>query len=256
MATINKFITIHDIEIYEIVFTGLEPMFETPNYEIAFIITSIGVFHVCFVPATVTSLFIVLIGYIEAQISALTVEMTHIWTDAQKHIQSKRPIEGNHFYNCEERKHINDFIRIRLNDLINRHATVITLLKKLENTYRIVIAVEFFLLIFSAIIELIGGLENTYMEVPFAFMQVFMDCLIGQRLFESSLAYKEAIYFSNWENFDTKNRKTLTIILLCSQKPLSLSAGGITTLYYPSFLNIVRSVYSAYATLRQAVRRD
>lgn len=226
-------------------------MFKSPNYEIARFMMFFGVIQTCFVPANVTALFIILVGYVEAQMVALTQEVQYIWSDTLKHIE-------RHDVTSEEEKQriTSEFVREKLHDIIKRHGIVKGLFQRLDSIFRIVLIIEFMLLMIAIIFELLGGLENTYMQMPYAFMQVTMDCFSGQRVMEAGMAFEEAVYASNWENFDVSNKKTILTILHCSQKSLTISAGGITSLSYTSLMSIFRSVYSAYATLRHTVHRN
>lgn len=112
---------------------------------------------------------------------------------------------------------------------------------------------EFVLLIHGLIAELLGGLENTYIEMPFALMQVAMDCLIGQRMMDACKKFEYAVYDCKWENFDVTNMKTVLLILQNAQKTMVLSAAGMTSLNYNCLMTIIRSIYSAYTTLRSTM---
>lgn len=54
---------------------GLEPMVETPNYEIATITMTVTVLTGVYIVAGVTAFILIIIGYIESQILALSDEM-------------------------------------------------------------------------------------------------------------------------------------------------------------------------------------
>lgn len=228
-------------------------MFESPNYEIAFVALFFGVIQTCFVPANSTALFVVLVGYTEAQVIALTNEMLSLWDDAKIHLKEIRPNIADEGIADDEYKIKNDFVKLKLKELIERHGQIVILKRRLEKVFRLVIGVEFILLTIALIFELLGGLENTYIYVPFAVMQVFMDCLAGESLMDASVVFEQSVYSCNWEHFDVSNRRTVAIILTCAQRELKLSAGGVTSLSFMSFMSLIRSVYSAYATLRRAV---
>nr|AII01106.1 odorant receptor [Dendrolimus kikuchii] len=240
---------------------GLEPIYETPNYQIAFIIMGIAASYAVYLPANITAFLIVIMGCIEAQLLALSEELINLWSDAQHHyilntdFDNEEPgIAGNDAVDKQKEEIINDYINKRLKEMIKKHSKLITLLKEVELVLRGAIAVEFGLLIVALIAELLGGLENTYLEVPFALMQVGMDCFIGQRIIDASEFLCNAIYDCKWENFDKYNMKTVLLMLQNAQKTLTLSAGGITVLSFGYFMTVIKSIYSTYTTLRTTMK--
>uniref|UniRef100_A0A0K8TVD3 Odorant receptor n=1 Tax=Epiphyas postvittana TaxID=65032 RepID=A0A0K8TVD3_EPIPO len=273
---------------------GLEPMFESPNYEIAFTIMSFGVFLTVYAPANITGFLIIIVGYTEAQMLALSQELLHLWDDAQNHYQrihgngnssmatsirtsnlftprSKEPVifryrafqRNSSIASSEtsvdavnrEKTIINDFIKQRLVSIMKMHAINIGLIKKIENIFQSAIAIEFCLLSGGLIAELLGGLENTYVEVPFALVQVAMDCITGQKLIDANTAFAEAVYDCQWENFDVSNMKLVMVMLQNAQKTMKLSAGGVNHLNYSTLMSVIKSIYSAYTALRSTMNK-
>nr|AXF48784.1 odorant receptors OR38.1 [Lobesia botrana] len=246
---------------------GLEPMFDSPNYEIAFTALFCGVFLTVYAPANITGFIIIIVGYNEAQMLALAQELHHLWEDAQAHYGNLGIDSSNNAgcsndtfpreFNIIKKKKariINDYVRQRLVTIMEIHATNINLVKQVENIFKSAIAIEFALLSCGLIGELLGGLENTYIEVPFALVQVSMDCLTGQKLIDANKAFEEAVYACKWENFDVSNKKLILVILQNSQKTMQLSAGGLATLSYTSLMSVFRSIYSAYTALRTTMK--
>ncbi|XP_063365908.1 uncharacterized protein LOC134654374 [Cydia amplana] len=222
---------------------GLEPMFESPNFEISHILVGTAVMFLAYVAGTVGCLLVVVTGYIEAQMTALSHELLHLWADAQSltfgDVQNQKKLK-------------NQYIKQQLEFIIQAHAANLALLRLTKHIFSNSIAIEFCLLAISLIVELLGGLENTYLEIPFALTQVSMDCFTGQRLIDASLTFKEAVYFCKWENFDVKNMKIVLVILQNSQT-MALSAGGMAELRYTSLMTVFRAIYSAYAALRSTL---
>lgn len=219
-----------------------------------------GVIFTCYLPANISAFLIITTGYTEAQMLALSEEILQLWVDAQQHyrenqtesLDSAGPSQIKRCeYNIHKSRVINDYIKGRLYEIIKIHTTNINLLFRVEKVYRGSIAAEFLLLTFGIIVELLGRLENTYLQIPFALMQVGMDCFSGQRVMDASLAFEHAIYASHWENFDVANMKTILLMLQMSQKTLRLSAGGVTMLSFRSLAGVIRIIYSGYTALRQ-----
>lgn len=244
---------------YVVFSTGLEPTYESPNYELAFFLMATGVCVTCYLPANITAFLIVISGYIEAQMLSWSEELIYLWEDAEKnYIQQELQPENNVvIYDPSDnakKKLLNEYVRLRLKVIIGGHVANINILRQIENIFRGAIAVEFSLLVLGLIAELLGGLENTYMEIPFALMQVAMDCLTGQRVMDASMVFERAVYNCKWENFDKNNMKIVLLMLQKSQKTMTLSAGGITTLSFVSLMAVIKSVYSAYTTLRSTMK--
>lgn len=142
-----------------------------------------GLFFIVYIPANISAFLIIITGYTEAQMIALSEEMLHIWSDANKFYQdickddssvvvgNKRRNENETAYQSHKRI-VNSFIKQRLYELIKIHTTNIGLVQKVEMLYRELIAAEFILLTFGITVELLGRLENTYLQIPFALMQV------------------------------------------------------------------------------------
>ncbi|XP_072944902.1 odorant receptor 30a-like [Epargyreus clarus] len=228
---------------------GLEPMFESPNYEIAFAMMSAGAF--CGVsPVTNTSTFFsILTGYTEALMMALSEELDKLWDDAKASYQAFLEHQGNEDNKIGE-KILNEYIEKQLRYIVEKHVMCINLLSQFEDMFRGAMTVEFSLLTSGVIAELLGGLEKTFVQVPYSLTQVTMNCLIGQRLIDASLILEKAIYSCNWEHFNKSNQKTVYLMLMNSQKTLTVSVGGLTILSFAYLMSVLKSIYSVYAALR------
>ncbi|KAL4703671.1 hypothetical protein ACJJTC_016215 [Scirpophaga incertulas] len=233
---------------------GLEPTFESPNYEISFLLSAGGVIFTCYLPANITAFLIVIIGYTEATMLALSEELLNLWDDAQTFYESSLPDNAVDITPIADKdKVINDYIKQKLHEVVRIHTINLELIRQIEYVFRDAIAVEFMLLIAGLIAELLGGLENTYIEMPYALMQVAMDCLTGQRMMDASLRFENAVYDCKWENFSVTNKKTVMLILQNAQKTMVLSAGGVTTLSFNCLMSVLKSIYSAYTALRSTM---
>lgn len=229
-------------------------MFESPHYEISWIMMATSVYAICYISANVTSYLIVIIGYAESQILIMSDEVTHIWTDAEEHYKTVAKLGNNNFVIEEKKRIMNEHVRKNLKDIIKRHATIKTLVNQVEGVCRGPMAVGFTLLVIGLITELLGGLESTIFQVPFAFMQVGIDCFIGQRLIDAGDGFEQAVYDCKWENFDKNNMKLVLVMLQVSQKTTCISAGGITNMSFSCWMAAMRATYSAYTTLRSFIK--
>ncbi|XP_068617944.1 uncharacterized protein [Battus philenor] len=189
---------------------GLEPKFETPYYEIAMTMTAAGICVCCYLPSNITAFFIVLGGYTESQMLALSEELSSLFDDAKTFCHEIS--NENH----DAKQLMDEFIKNRLKDIILRHTENLNLLRKID--------------------------------------KVAMDCFNGQRLLNAGYAFEQAVYDCKWENFNNKNMRTVLLMLQTAQRPLSLSAGGVTVLSFSCLMSVLRSIYSAYTTLRTTMK--
>ncbi|XP_046969736.1 uncharacterized protein LOC124537067 [Vanessa cardui] len=235
---------------------GLEPMFETPNYEIILIAELLIVLVCNYTLADVSAFIIIVIGYIEAQMLALSGEILSVWDDAEKHYndtdQSILMISKTQ-KDYLRTKIINEHVADHLKQIITFHTTNINLLNDFERLFRVTMAVEFGLIIIGIVAVLLGRVENTFMELPYTFIQLFVSCLIGQKMINASNVFENAVYSCKWENFDNSNMKIVLFILKNAQKPLKLTAGGLTTLDFVCLMSVVKSTFSFYTTLKSTV---
>ncbi|CAG4988367.1 unnamed protein product [Colias eurytheme] len=227
---------------------GLEPMFETPNFEIANLMMNISIVFSVFSLANVTALILILVGYTEAQMLTLGEEMLNLWDKANQHTDAKRKIEG---VNIDDLKNI--FVKTQLAQIAHLHVVNIQNIRKLEYTFRLSKALEFLIGMNSIITELLGGIENTFIQMPYTFALIYIDCVAGQRLIDACQVFEEAVYSCNWEYFNVENMKTVSIILQNSQKTLTLTAGGIAVLDYACMVSFFKFCYSMYTTLRMVL---
>lgn len=234
-------------------------MYETPNYEIAYFLMIGSLFFICYPPANVTVLIMIVSGYTESQMLALSEELLHLWDDATTHYNKTVAINHANYTIDELSKKrnvmVNEYIKYRLKEITKIHALNINLFSQVESVFRGAIAMGYLFIILGLIAELLGGLENTYLQMPYAFIQLSIVCYTGQKVIDASLIYEAAVYACKWENFDRANMKTVLLILQNSQKTLTLSAGGVTVLSFSCLMSVFKSIYSAYTTLRTTMNK-
>ncbi|XP_047992764.1 odorant receptor 67a-like [Leguminivora glycinivorella] len=229
---------------------GLKFILNITNYPFAVANIVACTFFICYITSSIGGLLIVTCGYSEVRLLTLSQEMRDLWSDAHKHYSEN--FEGDS-HDKHAAKELNNYINYRLQAIVKSHAINIDIVKKLEGLFRNAIAVEFILLTAGLIVDLLGGLGDTYIILPFSIMQVSMDCYLGQKLMDASKVFENAIYDCKWENFDVKNRKTVLLTLMMSQRILSLSAGGVATLSFECLMAMYKAVYSAYTALRSTM---
>ncbi|XP_064073633.1 uncharacterized protein LOC113404327 [Vanessa tameamea] len=238
-----------------IVIYGLEPMLETPNYEIATFITTLSVGFAVYTMVSVAVYVIVIVGYNEAQLHALSEELLNVWDDSKYFYNNiKHRITDKVHAVYIRKKIMNEFIRIRLRDIIKFHIANINLMREFDHDIRSTLGIEYTINTISIITELLDGLENTYLQLPYTVVHILMVCLAGQRIIDACDHFEKSVYSCKWENFNTSNRRTVYLMLIMSQKTLMLSAGGVVKLNFTCMMNVLRSTYSTYTTLKSMVK--
>lgn len=230
-------------------------MDESPNYEIALLLNTVGTAFCVHAMISTALYVIVIIGYIEAQVRALSEELGYLWSDGLEHCEEtlSNVLDRGHASDMKE-KIINEFVEARLSYLVKFHIANISLLNEVDRSIRATLAMESGIIGLSIIAELLGGLEYTFLQIPYSMVQLFMDCVGGQRLIDACHIFEFAIYSCKWQNFNAKNQKKILLILTMSQKTLTLTAGGLLQLDFVCMMSMLKSTYSVYTTLNSMIR--
>ncbi|XP_043465775.1 odorant receptor 67c-like [Leptopilina heterotoma] len=145
-----------------------------------------------------------------------------------------------------------------LKDWMKHHTQVYSMGKSLNDLFGLVIFVQFFASIISicVIIYQLSRLDSqnpTYWmmvaSVGSSLTQTFLYCLYGEKLIQKSTAVTNAIYEIDWTRFSQKTKKDLTVMMLRTTKPISLSGSSVIVMSIKTFMNIIKSAYSAYNLL-------
>ncbi|XP_050348166.1 uncharacterized protein LOC126772031 [Nymphalis io] len=241
------------VDVY--IYYGLEPMLESPNYEIANFVTILAIGLVVYILGSVVVYIIIIVGYNEAQLYALSKELINVWDDGQMfyhNIINRITADKVHAINIKNQI-INEYVRMSLENITKFHITNISLIRELDSNMRTTLVIEYSCKVVSIIAGLLGGIENTFLQLPYTIIQIFMDCLSGQRLIDACDQFRESVYACKWENFNASNQRTVFLMVMMSQKTLILSAGGMVKLDFICFMNILKSTYSIYTTLKSTV---
>nr|AXF48783.1 odorant receptors OR35.2 [Lobesia botrana] len=193
----------------------------------------------------VTIFFIVLVGYTEAQMIALSEELLNLWEDAVNDVYLNEGLPAN-----ENSVLVDQFIKLRLENISKSHVLNIRLIRQVESTFRSGILLQLMCLSMSLVGNLLAGLETTFSQIPVTMLLIGIDCYTGQNLIDASKAFGAAVYRCKWERFDKSNMRLVLIMLQSTQKTMTVSAGGVAGLDYVSFMFIAKSVYQAYAALQ------
>lgn len=78
---------------------------------------------------------------------------------------------------------------------------------------------------------------------------LFIVCHYGQTLMDKSSDISEAVYETKWYEKTGKIRESLCLMLLRSQRPLSLKAAGLKVMSLATFLGVMSTAYSYFTLL-------
>ncbi|XP_074037331.1 odorant receptor 46a [Leptinotarsa decemlineata] len=81
-------------------------------------------------------------------------------------------------------------------------------------------------------------------------IQLAIYCWFGNEIIVKSLDIRDSCYNFKWFESDLKARKTITIIMERSKKPMLLTAGKFSVLSLQSYTSVMRTSYSYFALLQ------
>lgn len=230
-------------------------MNESPNFEISSAMMVFAVSLIIAISASVTTYFIMMTGYAESQLLALSDELLHLWDDAELHYELVAELETSSVSEDGRRKQIimNEYVFDSLRRIIPHHATIKKFFYQLNEVFKGSIGIGLFLLLLGVICVLLGGLENTYMQLPFGILLVGLDCYIGQRMKDAGVVFEQAVYDCQWENFNSRNMKMVLIILQNAQKIAVVSALDFVEMDFVCLMATMKATYSTYTTFRSSI---
>ncbi|KAK0077153.1 hypothetical protein PV325_004364 [Microctonus aethiopoides] len=145
-----------------------------------------------------------------------------------------------------------------LQKILTKHEKNINFTKKIEKIFS---ASSLFQCLSSGVIIGCGGLIfvtsrdpiiilrcSTY--IVMVLIQVFAICYAGQYLVNKSTSITNKVYGSNWYHLEPKHLKNFQLIILRSQIPFKLTAGGFSVITVETFTVILKAAGSYLSMLR------
>ncbi|KAK9737164.1 7tm Odorant receptor [Popillia japonica] len=100
-------------------------------------------------------------------------------------------------------------------------------------------------------------LTRTLPYILCVFIQNFIYCAAGQVITDQSLSVADAAYASKWwVKSQPKLRKMILLIILSSQRPVEMTAGGFFVLNFETFVAIMKATGSALAFLNTVCEEE
>ncbi|KAL6254509.1 hypothetical protein P5V15_014562 [Pogonomyrmex californicus] len=160
-----------------------------------------------------------------------------------------------------ERKNVDQDVKSIVKALIVRHQQIITFSKNIENLYSNIALIQFFsntlvicCLGFLIVIS-IGVPGGSMMLIKSVFfyivmsLEAFIYCFVGEHLSTKSEMIGDAAYESLWYESSPSQNRDIHIMIIRSQKHLTLTIGKVAELSLRQFANIIKASASYVSVL-------
>ncbi|XP_077282434.1 odorant receptor 13a-like isoform X2 [Temnothorax americanus] len=142
---------------------------------------------------------------------------------------------------------------------ISHHLCIIRLAEMINDVYRQVIFIQFFisiLVLCSVVYYLSSHLTLTDLATMIVFtfcmfLQIFFYCWAGNEVMLKSTGLSEVVYHMDWMLMTVSEQKNLLMIMKRSAKPVKLTSSFLVTLSLESYGNLLKASFSAFNVLQQ-----
>ncbi|KAL0134019.1 hypothetical protein PUN28_001132 [Cardiocondyla obscurior] len=208
-------------------------------YETVQLVQFYNIFFVAFGITSINSILVTLILHVCGQIDILRYRLTNIF--------SKNSADS-----------VDD---ITMQKLIIKHQQIITFAENIETLYTYIALIM--LLSDTIIICCLGYIIVTSLNTPnviailikcmlFYFavnFEAFIYCFVGEYLSAKSKMIGDAAYDSHWYNFPAKESRMILLLIMRSQKRLTITSGKIVDLSLEQFTSVVKASLSYISVL-------
>ncbi|XP_026763299.2 odorant receptor 82a-like [Galleria mellonella] len=218
---------------------GLSSKYETPFYQISFVLTSIAT---CFSAINQT-------GYIVLFVNLLSHELGHFYaiTESLNHIYSI--VNDEEIFENDDMKQKTIEAELKLS--IKHHQFIMIYHEKIKELYKSVFGAHFLMMTLVLVTTLqtmnSWNISNTILTGVTGVMPLFIYCFGGELLLSAETGMSTAAYSCGWELMNHKQARMVFLILALSQRPLYLTAADIFIMNRETFGDVVQIVYKIYA---------
>ncbi|KAJ8717900.1 hypothetical protein PYW07_005830 [Mythimna separata] len=219
---------------------GLSPKYETPFYEITFVLTCVAT---AFSAINQT-------GYIVLFVTLICHELGHFYaiTEALNGIQ-KTLIKNEKSRNSEEAE--NESIDEMLIFCVKHHQFLMQYHGKIRELYKMIFGAHFMSMTIVLVTTLqtmnVWDVRNTILTGVTGIMPLFLYCFGGEMLISAGLEMSASVYGCGWELMEAKQAKVVLLMLCLSQRPLCLTAADVFVMNRETFGDVAQVVYKIYA---------
>ncbi|CAG4908030.1 unnamed protein product [Colias eurytheme] len=154
-------------------------------------------------------------------------------------------------------------MRMEFKEIIKKHVRLMRYSNTFTNIFK-----EFFLiqnlavtieLCLNALMVTVVGFEQKTLLASFvaflfvALLNAYIFCYLGDELIAKSEGIALAAYESPWTSWPVDLQKDLLIVIRVAQKPLKLSAGGMSIMCIQTYSQALYNAYSIFAVLNDVV---
>ncbi|OWR48756.1 olfactory receptor 54 [Danaus plexippus plexippus] len=206
---------------------GLEPLTATPNRQICRLILGLQEVTIMTAVLNYQTLLLFLIAHTEAMYRLLSEEMLNF----------------NQYASTPES---NIFVKNRLPLLVSRHSLTLDIIKNLKALYSMPMGVNFGSNAVCICLFFYLPLREWITFSPvliYCFLVFFLYCYLCQRLINASEVFENAVYSCGWEKFNLNEQKTIYVMLLQAQKPVTLLAADIIPVNISTFATTIQAMF-------------
>lgn len=219
----------------------MSPKYETPFFEITFVLTCVATAFSAINQTGFFVLFVTLIFHELGHFHAITEALNEIYT-----ILTKNEKSGNNF---EERE--KESIDELLIFCLKHHQFLMYYHGKLRELYKVIFGAHFLSMTIVLVTTLqtmtVWDVRNTILTGVTGTMPLFLYCFGGEMLLSAGLQMSESIYGCGWELLKPKQAKAVLLMLCLSQRPLYLTAADIFVMNRETFGDVAQVIYKIYA---------
>ncbi|XP_017756551.1 PREDICTED: odorant receptor 85b-like [Eufriesea mexicana] len=213
--------------------------YDSPIYEYVFVVQFVQLLSTAFAIAMLDALIISLIFHIGGQI-----EMLH-----------------NDIANVSVKNEEFEVLRIQIKSLINRHYRIIINAEYVESLFSYIALIQLFcntLVICSVGFIIIVAINShgdikVFIKISFFYIAITTEAFIfsfaGEYLSNKSLSINNSAYDSLWYLLKPRDRRALVLLMIRSQRPLTITAGKFMDLSLEGFANILKASASYVSVL-------
>ncbi|XP_077261529.1 odorant receptor 10-like isoform X2 [Temnothorax americanus] len=197
--------------------------------------------------------FVYLSGYYNVTLRQLPIKVFHVSGQIDILCQEFKTISGKTFSYKTCTSTLGTLIERQnrvyvFSENIEKLFSFIALMQVIWNT--LVICSLGFIIIISFYIETsVITIVKTILTYFAVIMEVFILCLAGEYLNLKGKSIADAAYESLWYDLPSNQGKTVTFVVMRSQKQLMITAGRITNLSLETFTNIIKASASYVSVL-------
>ncbi|XP_014481496.1 PREDICTED: uncharacterized protein LOC106747954 [Dinoponera quadriceps] len=166
---------------------------------------------------------------------------------------------------CEDLKIISEEISSygssghALGILVERHNKVISFSENVDKLFSFIALMQVLLntivicalglFIMASVDESGVGVIKTAFAYGAVTIEMFIICFVGEYLSIKSISLADAAYDSLWYNMSSNHAKNMLFVIMRSQRELTITAGGMTTLSLEAFASIMKASASYVSVL-------